>query len=99
MGDESGLRRLVVVRGDGEDRVGAHLLGDTHGLDALGVSLLPAPATMTARSPTAPMTTRRRSSFSAAVVVGDFRRPGHDDAVVALVDQVRRQPLRGVQVD
>src|SRR6478752_2253 len=37
----------------------------------LAVSLLPAPAMMTQRSPTAPMTARSSSSFSSAEVVGD----------------------------
>ena len=68
---DAGLARLVVVRRDQEQPVGAELLGLAGQLDRVRGGVGADPGDDVARSPTASLTARRMPPSSATLVVGD----------------------------
>jgi hypothetical protein len=100
MGHEAALRRLVVVRRDDDDPVGAGLLGGLGQLEGLGGRIRPGAADQLAL---APDRVTDRAEQVGLLLVGKGRRlagRAHDeDRVGAVVREPGSELLRAVEVD
>ena len=98
--EQARLRWLGVVGRDDQQAAAPAFSAAWASSTVCAVSLVPTPATTWARSPTASTTAR---SSRVLLLVGGGRRLARgavdDEAVVAVVDEVGRQPLGAVEVE